>query len=595
MNTVKPRPTFAPGRKAEASRTTQPAAGPAPSQRLPGVSGDWTVVADCCLPPIRPGQPPARLPFALLHPDFGIVLVEFEPDDTADAERRVRLGLRKALDPAELSAIPVLHLRLAPERLDRLGPALDHALAKRRALGRISGGLWVQPVLMAFVDVQQPAAGRAGPRRAGPPARRADGGAAGKATRAVAWAGAMGCVGAAALALLAVETGAGRGTDVSQPQPGRALEASFADAAPVPARQVAALADAAGSPFDGSPAAWPPVVLLAAVASPDGPGSIAKAPIEPVPHDGSGQDIPAAAAGSGGAPAPDAAPAAASTRAEAPVAEPDELVAPEPGAVAQPSPAAPVPEPDDSAAPPPWTGGEPPRTATALPEPAAEAAMPAPDAVTAPEPRTVAQPSPAAPVPPFDGPLEAPDGIAAPPPWTLGETPRTATPLPMPEPEAALPGPEEVVVPPRMADPPAVPGAPSVATRDAAPDADLAVAVPPPPAVEPRPDPVAAAVAPPPVAMAPAMLAALIRRGDDMLAIGDVSAARLLYARAAAAGSGPAAIAVGRTHDPAAIARLGLRGLRPDPAAAATWYRRALALGEPEAEALLRGLPGAGR
>jgi TPR repeat protein len=90
--------------------------------------------------------------------------------------------------------------------------------------------------------------------------------------------------------------------------------------------------------------------------------------------------------------------------------------------------------------------------------------------------------------------------------------------------------------------------------------------------------------------MAPELLMALVRRGDAMLAVGDVSAARLLYERAASAGSGPAATAMGRTYDPTVLAALGVRGLRPDPATALTWYRRATALGDAEAEPLARRL-----
>lgn len=69
-----------------------------------------------------------------------------------------------------------------------------------------------------------------------------------------------------------------------------------------------------------------------------------------------------------------------------------------------------------------------------------------------------------------------------------------------------------------------------------------------------------------------------MRRGDALLAIGDISGARRFYERAAEAGSPEAAIAAGRTHDPAVLATLGARGIRPDPEAAATWYRRAEAL-----------------
>ncbi len=97
-------------------------------------------------------------------------------------------------------------------------------------------------------------------------------------------------------------------------------------------------------------------------------------------------------------------------------------------------------------------------------------------------------------------------------------------------------------------------------------------------------------VAAPAAAMSPALVTALIRRGDAMLALGDVSAARLLYERAAAGGSGAAALAAGRTYDPRILEGMGARGLRPDPATAARWYERAIALGEAEAEPLLRAV-----
>jgi TPR repeat protein len=79
-------------------------------------------------------------------------------------------------------------------------------------------------------------------------------------------------------------------------------------------------------------------------------------------------------------------------------------------------------------------------------------------------------------------------------------------------------------------------------------------------------------------------------RGDDMLKIRDLSAARRFYETAANAGSGRAAMALGRTYDPAFLSQMQVIGLRPDPALAATWYRRAADLGVPEAAAELRAL-----
>jgi len=83
----------------------------------------------------------------------------------------------------------------------------------------------------------------------------------------------------------------------------------------------------------------------------------------------------------------------------------------------------------------------------------------------------------------------------------------------------------------------------------------------------------------------------MVRRADTLLQRGDVSAARLLYDRAAAAGSGHAATAMGKTFDAAFLAGIGVVGLSADPAQAATWYRRGLGLGDEEARTRLQALP----
>jgi TPR repeat protein len=70
-----------------------------------------------------------------------------------------------------------------------------------------------------------------------------------------------------------------------------------------------------------------------------------------------------------------------------------------------------------------------------------------------------------------------------------------------------------------------------------------------------------------------------------MASIKDISAARKYYEYAANAGSARAATSLARTYDPDFAARLGLR---PDPVMAAHWYRKAAALGNPDAEARLR-------
>jgi len=87
----------------------------------------------------------------------------------------------------------------------------------------------------------------------------------------------------------------------------------------------------------------------------------------------------------------------------------------------------------------------------------------------------------------------------------------------------------------------------------------------------------------PPVAGPPLDLTLLLSRADTMLALGDISAARRLYERAAALGSARAATAAGKTYDPSFLAASGVQGIVPDQAAASEWYRKAAALGDREA------------
>jgi len=85
-------------------------------------------------------------------------------------------------------------------------------------------------------------------------------------------------------------------------------------------------------------------------------------------------------------------------------------------------------------------------------------------------------------------------------------------------------------------------------------------------------------------------LAALLRRGDELLALGDLSAARLFYERAAMGGSARAATAVGTTYDPMFFEDSRVRGARPDTVKALAWYRNAMELGDREAAARLKKL-----
>jgi hypothetical protein len=87
-----------------------------------------------------------------------------------------------------------------------------------------------------------------------------------------------------------------------------------------------------------------------------------------------------------------------------------------------------------------------------------------------------------------------------------------------------------------------------------------------------------------------AELAELMARGDQMLATGDIAAARLFYERAAEGGSAAAARQAGKTYDPLFLAEARARGIRGDPVAAARWYRTASAGGDTEADALMKRL-----
>ena len=82
-----------------------------------------------------------------------------------------------------------------------------------------------------------------------------------------------------------------------------------------------------------------------------------------------------------------------------------------------------------------------------------------------------------------------------------------------------------------------------------------------------------------------------IKKGEELMAAGNVEAARLFYERAAEAGLAQGALALAATFDPDELARRQVvGGLRPDPAAAKRWYERARELGADEADEPLRRL-----
>lgn len=76
----------------------------------------------------------------------------------------------------------------------------------------------------------------------------------------------------------------------------------------------------------------------------------------------------------------------------------------------------------------------------------------------------------------------------------------------------------------------------------------------------------------------------MLARGDQLLATGDIAAARLFYERAAEQGSAPAATAAGKTYDPLFLEEVHARGIRGDVVRAAQWYRKASAAGDKQAD-----------
>jgi hypothetical protein len=82
----------------------------------------------------------------------------------------------------------------------------------------------------------------------------------------------------------------------------------------------------------------------------------------------------------------------------------------------------------------------------------------------------------------------------------------------------------------------------------------------------------------------------LIKRGKDFLTQGNFASARLLFKRAADAGSAEAALALGSTYDPSVIKQLGAVSITPDIDGALKWYQTAADHGSAEAADLFANL-----
>lgn len=83
-------------------------------------------------------------------------------------------------------------------------------------------------------------------------------------------------------------------------------------------------------------------------------------------------------------------------------------------------------------------------------------------------------------------------------------------------------------------------------------------------------------------------IAALLQRGQDLVAGGDLASGRLMLTRAAQAGNAEASLALAGTFDAAILANLKAIGVQPDPAKARAWYMRAAEQGSAEAKRRLQ-------
>jgi len=103
-------------------------------------------------------------------------------------------------------------------------------------------------------------------------------------------------------------------------------------------------------------------------------------------------------------------------------------------------------------------------------------------------------------------------------------------------------------------------------------------------------EPATAEAVPPARRIDPDELAALLKRAKGLLAIGDITSARLLLERAADAQEADAALMLAGTYDPQVLGARDMRSITPDPATARLWYQKAAQLGSADAKRRLSQL-----
>lgn len=93
-------------------------------------------------------------------------------------------------------------------------------------------------------------------------------------------------------------------------------------------------------------------------------------------------------------------------------------------------------------------------------------------------------------------------------------------------------------------------------------------------------------------ALEPSEIAVLLKRGQELMASGDIAAARVILLRAAEARDAKAALALAATYDPVMLKKSGVYGVVADISTARSWYEKAKEFGSEEAPQRLEMLAG---
>ena len=507
----------------------------------------------------------SRGDLVLVHPEKGLALFQFEPRWTPDALAWLTRRLEETgFTSAFPGRLPAIHRRLRREHLPELATILAEAFSLQPALTLPPGGAWVEALRRVLCVPQETSPETARPERRevthAPSAARE------------------------APAVLASQTGSSEAggqptrttADAAQAVPRRRSNVPLAIGAGALAAGLVVIAALRGPSPQPTEPPDQPLQVAANVSSTmrtdaGAPSSLAAAPV-----------VESGGAGSGGAGA--ATPGLAENGF---VSESRErhLLAPSFSDLAalttEPVEEPPAPELEAALAALARDLGPRPEPIEEPPEPALEAALAALARDIAPRPEPIEEP----PAPELEAALAALARDLAPRPEPVEEPPE-------PQLEAALaalareldPAPEPIEEPPapELEAALAALAREMTAARTTSPQAVTAPAL---PAAE-APIPLL------PVPDPPAVVGAMLLRGEALLSLGDISGARKFFERAAASANASAALAMGGTYDPGVLARLGARGITPDRDMALAWYRYAASLGETRAAERIRALEG---